>query len=169
MSLAPLYRRALCVLGGALLAVSLSFIGANAADCRTLATVQHSAILTNNATDQGHVAGHVHGQPIPTTWTTFLNKTQFNSVADFNAAWSDFAAANLGAYPPDCPDDETTEGKNVSVTILPHLTTGTNYAGVRCTNATCTTTTPVQFTRVQFYFHKKTNGNWVLNTAYPTN
>ncbi len=150
-----------------LLGSATMHLTAQAGDCRvTSKVVDSAASVTANTTAGGHVAMHVKGKP------TEVGKSQFNTEADFTAAFKAWKTAKAGES--GNPAAKVCGGSAAtSMDCVPAKTVGITSAVV-CTAVTagaCTTTSAIVPIKVAFRYAKSgtgSNGVWILNTAYPS-
>lgn len=160
--------RVLALLGAcAVVALGMAPNAAWAADCRTIATVTHSADLANNTADGGHVDKHVVGQPVPAGSTQGVGTTAYENITSYNAVWGAYLADTTSPVP-DCLStgsgniDPNVPVANLGLPLpLAISTCATSAAGV------CTAWGAATATSAQFVFRRLASGDWILLTAFP--
>lgn len=159
--------RVLALLGAcAVVALGMAPNAAWAADCRTIATVTHSANLANNTADGGHVDKHVVGQPVPAGSTQGVGTTAYDNITSYNAVWGAYLADTTSPVPNCLSTGSDKIDPNVPVANL--------GLPLPLAISTCTTTSPngctawgaATATSAQFVF-KRLGGDWILLTAFP--
>lgn len=147
------------------LAIAIVFgsSGAWAAQCRATASVTNSAASVEaNTLADGHVSIHIRGNP------TEAGKSQFNSAANFTAAWANWAAYSgpKGPDPKICGGSGGTMmdcvGADVAGINAAYVCDTVNDAG------NCTSGHNIVPVKVAFRYSKNRKGVWILNTAYPS-
>lgn len=140
---------------------------ANAAECRTIPSVQNSAPSASNNAAGGHVNQHVYGA-VPPAGRSQATKTLFSSVSEYNGFWNNYQnPQKYKGNAVNCSGDHARQ----KVTVYSVLKKD-KIGGYNCTaagaNGQCTSKTKSQFTNVQLDF-EIVGGHWILLTAYPTN
>lgn len=136
-------------------------IPSRAAECRTISTVQNSAIAANNTAAGGHLTGHIRGETPPAGWN-YTNKSLFTSASEYSGAWKNYVA-NTTIAPVNCAGNQAQQKVSVQ-TLLKKPVIG----AISCHNADCSESNKTQFSYIFFGF--VLNGsNWILNTAFPSN
>ena len=137
-----------------------TIVPARAEDCRTIESVQNSAVPGNNTEAGGHLTGHIKGATPPSGWD-YSDKSLFTSEAEFIGAWRNFIK-NTTIPKLNCSG--TAQHQSVAVqTLLSKPSIG----AVSCRNATCSESNKTQFSRI-FFGYILVKGKWILNTAFPS-
>jgi hypothetical protein len=132
-----------------------------AADCKTIASVQHSANPENNTADGGHLTGHIRGATPPPGWS-YTDKSLFTSQEEYLGAWRNYVKSTKI---PSVNCSGVQAQQSVSVETLLHKP---SIGAISCKDATCNLSNKTQFPRI-FFGYILHNGNWILNTAFPSN
>ncbi|PCI59305.1 MAG: hypothetical protein COB37_11710 [Kordiimonadales bacterium] len=156
----------------------LAAVTAQAKDCRTIPSVQHSLQPAGNAAAGGHIGKHIFDvQAPPGLNSSALNNTMYDTTAHWTTLITAFQALVL-PHPPQCA---VAGGGNVAF-ILPSadLAQADRVPGYECTAvsavyaAQCITLSAHSFAPVRYAFVYKyvipagvQDGNWILLTAYP--
>lgn len=133
----------------------------SAKDCRETPSVVESAqSLAKNTEKGGHVSIHVKGQK------TEAGKSQFNSEADFTSAFTSWKNDTTNS-----PTPKNCGGSNAGVMDCVTASKVGISSAIVCnavgSDKKCTSTTNITPEKVAFRY-AKSNGKWILNTAYPT-
>jgi len=132
-----------------------------AANCKTIASVQQSADPpTNNTGMGGHLTGHINGLAPPPGWS-YANKTLFTSQPEYIGAWRNYLKTNTPVL--NCAGAGPHQVISVQ-TLLKKPKIG----AISCRNAACTQSNKTQMPNI-FFAYVYANGNWILNTAFPSN
>ncbi|GAB4194923.1 MAG: hypothetical protein Tsb002_26930 [Wenzhouxiangellaceae bacterium] len=139
----------------------------HAVECRSIASVQQSAIAANNNAAGGHLNQHIDGATPPAGYSQ-ANKTLFTSTQEYTGFWNNYQdPQKYKGNAVNCAGNHVRQ----KVTVYSVLKKD-KIGGYNCTaadgNGQCTAQTRSQFSNVQLDF-EIVNGNWILLTAYPTN
>jgi hypothetical protein len=135
---------------------------AAAAECKTLQSVQQSAIPANNTAAGGHLTGHISGATPPPDWN-YTNKTLYTSSSEYTGAWNNYVKLKQ-----DNPLQCSVNAANQAVSVQKLLNKPV-IGAISCKNATCTTSNKTQMKNITFAFIYNTpTKQWILNTSYPS-
>jgi len=138
-----------------------------AVECRTIQTVNQSAISSNNNNYGGHLNQHIYGA-IPPNSTSQTSKTLFSSIEEYTGFWNNYKnPKKFKGNAVNCSGQSARQ----KVTVYSVLNKD-KIGGYNCTaagpNGQCTAKTRSKFSNIQLDF-KNVGQNWILLTAYPTN
>lgn len=140
---------------------------AHAVECRTIASVQASAVSSNNNDAGGHLNQHIFGAT-PPKGSSQTGKTLFTSIGEYSNVWNNYQ--NPEKFRGDAIACSGTKARQ-KVTVYSVLKKDM-IGGFNCTAANakgeCTSKTKSQHKKIQLDF-KLVQGQWILLTAYPTN
>lgn len=149
----------------AALALLMTAQPAWSAQCRaTPAVINSAASIPANTAAGGHVSIHIAGNP------TQADKSQFNTVADFNTAWTAWRQYG-GPFTNGMPEPKNCGGGAGGLMDCVNAATLGIAAATVCdavdAAGACTQRHDIVPVKVAFRY-SKSNGLWILNTAYPS-
>jgi hypothetical protein len=162
----PGTRRWLKFTGAVVLCCLWVSLNGFAAECSSLNSVRHSAVLANNTADGGHVLKHITGAIPPAPYSQRY-ATMFADAGQYTTIWNSYATNVNGV---DCRDgarNGTTVSQQVPVSQLQEEDTlevcqcGANVSNRRCQRGF------YNFSSTITFVFRMVNDNWILLTAYP--
>jgi hypothetical protein len=133
------------------------------AECKTIKSVDHSAVPANNTADGGHLTGHISGAAPPPGWD-YTNKTLFTSASEYTGAWGNYVKLKQ-ENPLNCSTDSASQAVSVEKLLKKPV-----IGAISCKNATCTQSNKTQMKNIFFAFvYNTAKKQWILNTAFPSN
>ncbi len=150
-------KSGLLVLGSGL-GVFLVSAAASAAACRDIPSVQQSTNLSSNTDMGGHVTQHVLGTQ-PPAGASQIGKTLFSEGAKFDNAWKTYMQIT---NPRSCSG-----GSNIQQVFRLGYYVDAFSCRAADGSGRCTQWDSFAADQVAVAFIRKSDGTWILNTAYP--